>query len=147
MTPLPSENRFDDLFVRYWDDRLSDSELAELADLLTADPLARDWFRMNSLHAAAAADLRVSVPPAREPRPWSRRRVLQYLGGGLAATVATGLVGRQFLANSDAPVLVTAAKGGVTVTTVAGRALPPNGPLPPNATVTTHDSNSSAVLV
>ena len=74
MTPLPPERRFDELFVRYWDDRLTDAELAELSSLLAADPLARDWFRLNSLHAVAAADLRSAVPTASPPsshRAWS----------------------------------------------------------------------------
>jgi ferric-dicitrate binding protein FerR (iron transport regulator) len=151
MTPLPPERRFDELFVRYWDDRLTDAELAELSSLLTADPLARDWFRLNSLHAVAAADLRSAVPTASPPsshRAWSRRRVIQFLGGGLAATVTAGWFGRRFFADPAVrPVLLTAARGGVTVTTADGRPLPPSGPLPPDATVTTHDANSSAVLV
>jgi hypothetical protein len=149
MTPLPSEGRFDELFVRYWDDRLTDAEAGELSALLRADPLARDWFRMNSLHAVAAADLRAgSSGPAAARRGWSRRKVLQYLGGGLAATVAAGVLGRTFLASpAGPPVRLTAARGDVTVTTPGGRPLTPDGPIPPDATVTTHDSNSSAVLV
>ncbi len=148
MTPILSESRFDELFLRYWDNQFSDSEATEFGKLLATDPLARDWFRANSLHAVTAAELPVAVPstvPAK--RGWSRRRVLQYIGGGLAAGVTAGLFGRKYLTDPVFPqVRITAARGGVTVTNAAGRSLAPDGPLPVDATVITHGTNSSAVL-
>jgi ferric-dicitrate binding protein FerR (iron transport regulator) len=145
----PSERRFDDLYLRYWDDRLSEAEAAEFAALLRDDPLARDWFRMNNLQAVAVADL-----PVAEPRPvpvrhgWSRRRVLQFLGGGVAAGLTAGILGRYFFpAESDSVAHLTESKGGVSVTTSNGRPLPPIGPLPPDAVVETHGTHSTATLV
>lgn len=150
MTHNPSERRFDELYLKYWDNRISDGELAEFSALLSADPFARDWFRANNLQSIVAADLPVSVPVppvVGGTRRWSRRRWLQYVGGGLAAGVAAGLAGREFLADAPAyAVRITSAKGGVTVTSPAGKPLPPEGVLPSDATVVTYGTDSSASI-
>jgi ferric-dicitrate binding protein FerR (iron transport regulator) len=164
----PSDHRLDELFVRYWDNALTGAEAAELEQRLAADPLAREWFQLLCLQAVVTAELpavtappaprgragaagRIGSPspaePARPPRRWSRRRVLGYLGGGLAACVVAGVLGRRYRsAPPAAPVRLRATHGAVTLQTASGQTVPLTDFVPPGGTVSTHGPNSSAVL-
>jgi ferric-dicitrate binding protein FerR (iron transport regulator) len=147
--------RFDDrleaLFVRYWDDTLTDAEGAELADRLRADAGAREAFRLLNLHAVVAAE-QTTLPrlaraeSARRTGRWSRRRVLQYVGAGLAAGVA-GVAGWRFWDEPAEAIRLAAVRGSVQLS-AAGRGLTARagGTVPAGATVTTYGPGSSALL-
>lgn len=151
-----ADYRLEELFVRYWDDVLTPAEADELQRRLARDPAAREAFQLFCLQAVVAADLptasgKVSDPPATLPLPaparppWSRRRFLGYLGGGLAACALAGVLGRRYLADLGHGVqLVTA--GAVTVRSADGALLPLGGPVPANALVAVSGIGSSAVL-
>lgn len=87
--------RIDPLFVRYWDDALSDAEAEELAGLLRQSPTAQRQFQLLSFQAVAATEsAAVSSPtPARKPLTPSRRQllVLGGVGGGFAVAFGIGL--------------------------------------------------------
>lgn len=149
--------RLDELFVRYWDDALTDAEAAELEQRLLSDPSARERFRLLSLQAVTAAELTAvaraeAAPPPEAPHGprrtgWSRRRVLRFLGAGVAASVAAGVIDRYWPRNEPlSPVQLTAASGLVKVLSPGGQSLPPRGAVPAGGTVSTHGPNSSAVL-
>jgi ferric-dicitrate binding protein FerR (iron transport regulator) len=148
--PLPTpprDPRLDELFARYWDNALSDAEAAELDRRLASDPAARDWFRFLSLQAAVVAEgsavARVSAVPA---GGWSRRRVLRYVGAGLAAGVAAVVVGRRMTEDAAEPVRLAVTTGDVLVRDEAGRTLAAARAVPPGGTVSTRGAGSSAVL-
>src|SRR5581483_829664 len=150
----------EELFLAYWDDTLTDARAAELTRRLVADPQAREAFEAYCLTAVVAADLPAADaaapadPPAPAParRRWSRRRVLQFLGGGLAAGAAGVLVSRQFREEQrpqpgrDLSVRLGAITGDVALLTADGRRPPTHGPVPPGSTVRTTGPNPSAVL-
>lgn len=150
----PADDRLCELFVRYWDDVLAPAEAKELEDRLTADPVARDSFQALCIQAAASAELpalaSMNSEPPRVPQPrrgWSRRRMLTYLGGGAAAAVVAGLVGRRYWSGESAvPVRLAAARGAVTVRTAKGDLVELSGLVPPGGTVATHGPDSSATL-
>lgn len=150
-TPDP---RLDVLFVRYWDDALTNAEAAELERRLSSNPADRDWFRFLTLQAVTAAEFSAVVGASANIRPpapdlkkgrWSRRRVLRFLGTGLAATVAASFVVRQFIAERAGRVKLTA-HGNVNVRTSQGVAVPSGGSVPTDGTVSTHGLNSWAML-
>jgi hypothetical protein len=149
--PLPTpprDPRLDELFARYWENALGDAEAAELDRRLAADPAARDWFRFLSLQAAVAAEgsavARVGAAPA---GGWSRRRVLRYVGAGLAAGVAAAVVGRRLTTENPAdPVRLADRRGNVLVRTADGLTLDRAAAVPAGGTVTTRGAGSSAVL-
>ncbi len=154
MTP-PRDPRLDELFVRYWDDALTDAEAAELGRRLSADPAAREWFQFLCLQAVAAAELpavagALAGPRRAEPagpRLWSRRRVLWFAGAGAAACVAAGILGRRLdPTEPTTPVRLTAARGEVRLLTARGELAPTTGAVPPGATVSTLGPSSSVVL-
>jgi ferric-dicitrate binding protein FerR (iron transport regulator) len=150
--------RLDELFVRYWDNALTEAETAELERRLASDPADRDWFRLLTLQAVAAAELSAVAraeagPPPAEPVPagrWSRRRVLGYLGAGLAASVAVGVFGRRWWlpepAPGPAPVRLAFVHGEVKVLAGDGAAVAAGRPVPLGGTVSTHGPSSAAVL-
>ncbi len=141
--------RLDELFVRYWDDALTDAEAAELERRLTADPADRDWFRLLTLQAVTAAELSAVARAEAAPPPgyWTRRRVLRYLGAGLAASVAAGVVGRRWLPEAAAPpARLALARGEVKVVAQDGTAVRAGEPIRPGAMVSTHGPNSWAML-
>ena len=173
--PSPDDLRLYEQFVRYWDNTLPPNEALELEERLAADSEARDWFHLFALHAVAAADLS-AVPREPAPRPepiapdplpdslprapaspapatsgavarLSRRRLLQFAAGGLAAGV--GGVGAGWwlwpASHNRQPRLV-AARGTVSVRTPEGDAHPADGPLPEGAAVATHGLGSSIVI-
>ena len=88
----PPRDRLDELFVRYWDNALTDAESAELAALLAADPVAREQFQILCAQVVTAAELPALTPvvpeskPQTAPRPArvSRRQAFR-LAGWLAA--------------------------------------------------------------
>jgi hypothetical protein len=139
------------LFVRYWDNALGEAEAAELDRRLATDPAAREWFRVLSLQAAVAAEgaavARVNAPVR---SGWSRRRVLGYLGAGLAAGVAGVVIGRRVsVGGTDGPaepVRLAALNGEVLVRGADGQTLTGARAVPPGGTVSTSGANSSAVL-
>src|SRR5437868_3156964 len=92
----PNIRRLEDLFPRYWDSALTSSELAEFEQILTTDPEARQVLLLLSMQVVAPVELSAIVTqlPAPPPAPTalSRRRLLQFAGGGLALGVA-GLAG------------------------------------------------------
>ena len=63
MTP-PFDPRLDELFVRYWDDALTDAEAEHLERLLVADPVVRERFTHFAQQAVIAAHT-TAVGPAR----------------------------------------------------------------------------------
>lgn len=177
----PPDPRLEDLFVRYWDDALTDAEAAELERALLDHPDARDWFRFLCLQATTAAELSSvhrlldspalaevsTLPEARSlphgstypevpvlsgaapARGWSRRRVLKYAGGGVAASVLASVAGWRLWGGSPADrVRLAVVRGTVTVTTPRGTEAARAGALiPPGATVATDGVNSGAALV
>jgi ferric-dicitrate binding protein FerR (iron transport regulator) len=148
---ISPEPRLDELFVRYWDNRLSAAEAGELQSRLAADASARKAFEFLCMQAVAAAE-HASFADARpakmsESRRWSRRRVLQYLGGGVAAGIMAAAVGRRFWpAEEETLVRVTAANGEVTLRTPGGQLVPPEGMVAAGSTVSTVGPNASAML-
>jgi ferric-dicitrate binding protein FerR (iron transport regulator) len=153
----PRDTRLDELFVRYWDDILTDAEASELERRLAAHPADREWFRFLTLQAVATADLSAVARAGAGPQPpeapepsgrWSRRRALQYLGAGLAASLAVGVLGRRLMTTDTAdPVRLTALRGAVEVRTADGmRPTAVGNVLPPGGVVVTRGLNSSAVL-
>jgi ferric-dicitrate binding protein FerR (iron transport regulator) len=153
----------EELFLAYWDDGLTDAQAAELTRRLTSDPQAREAFEAYCLNAVVAADLPRAEPtpqsaPAQAPaasgrRGWSRRRVLQVLGGALAAGVGGVLVSRQFRPDPPQPgsgpdrsVRLGSIQGEVALVGPGGNALPTDGPVIPGSTVRTTGPSTSAVL-
>jgi ferric-dicitrate binding protein FerR (iron transport regulator) len=145
---LPPDERIADLFVRYWDNALSAAESDELQRLLSDEPVARDVFRMLSMQVVAAAELPGVIGPAPAmARKWSRRRILQYVGGGAVAGLLATVVGRRFWPEViDTPIRITALRGEVTVRTVDGILIPPDGFIPLDGIVSTIGPSASAVL-
>lgn len=153
MTRRP-EPRLEELFVRYWDNTLTAAETAELEQLLETDPAARDGFARLVQQAVIAADLPEDSPlEPRRPDPpggarrWSRRRVLGYVGGGLAAGLGAVALGR-WLRPEAAPdtVRVVSTTGDVTVRAFDGNRAAAAGVVPRGGSVSTHGPGSSAVL-
>ena len=150
--------RLEDLFVRYWDNTLTDDEAAELERQLATDPAAREWFRTLGVQAVTAAELdsvRGLVEtsgherkPEEHPRKWSRRRVLRYAGGGVAAAVAATFGGLKLWGDSSPRARVAGVRGEVKISTprgvVAGRS---GSRVPAGATVTTVGMNSAVGLI
>ena len=152
----PRDPRLDELFVRYWENALGDAEAVELDRRLATDPAARDWFRFLSLQATVAADGAAVARTAAGPRPpatpepsglWSRRRVLQYAGAGLAAGIAAVVVGRRAgTAEPAEPVPLANASGDVLVRDATGRTLAEARAVPPGGTVSTRGTGSAVRL-
>jgi hypothetical protein len=146
------DRRLDELFIRYWDDALTDAESAELERRLAADPAARDWFRFLALQVVTAADVSavaragVSAAPVRPQRRVSRRTILRALGAGLAATVVAGVMGRRYWPDSFGPVRLASTRGKVNVRTAQGSQVPSDGSIPADGTVSTQGFDSWAVL-
>lgn len=149
--------RFEDLFVRYWDDALTEAESAEWVDLLASEADAREWFQTLCLQAVAAADLAAETLPLAEVAPatpvapvarWSRRRVLQWTGAGTTFGLAAWLAGRYGSGSASAaiPVRLAGATGDVTVRGANGERLPTTGPVPAGAAVTTAGPGSSVLF-
>lgn len=166
MTPSgPSDLRLFELFIRYWDLTLSPAELGELERRLSADVDARDAFHLFTLQAVAAAEMPATEPTAEAfptrpvpsriapelqaapKRGWSRRRVLQFGGGAVAAGIAAISFGRWIWGDSGSSVRVTAIQGSVTVRNADGLSLPGEGKVPSGATVSAVGLMSTAVLV
>lgn len=170
MNPSP-DLRLAELFVRYWDNALTAAEAEELETRLATDPAAREWFQVLTQQAVAAADMRAARPeqarasetappavPAHAPesqttgRRWNRRRVLGYLGGGVAASVGAVALGRWLWSAPAQPtqqhryVRLGSVRGDVTIVAADGTVLPTDGPVPPGSTVTTARRSASAVL-
>jgi ferric-dicitrate binding protein FerR (iron transport regulator) len=160
------------LFVRYWDNTLGPAETEELERRLATDPQAREAFQLFAMQAVAASELPAVARPAAshspsditpEPQPcvpeppraespaavkkwgWTRRRLLQYVGGGLAAGVGGIVLGRWVLGDSRNRVRLISVQGAVSVRTADGRTVAPEGPVPSGATVST-SGFGSAVL-
>jgi ferric-dicitrate binding protein FerR (iron transport regulator) len=160
MSKPPDDTPLEELFLAYWDDALTDAQSAELTRRLATDPHAREAFEAYCLHAVIAADLPAPEPAAAEAPAagvrrgrWSRRRVLQFLGGGLAAGVAGALVSRQFRPEPvrpqpglDRSVRLGSIQGEVSLRDPDGHPLPVIGPVPPGSTVRTTGPSTSAVL-
>jgi ferric-dicitrate binding protein FerR (iron transport regulator) len=144
----PLDPRLTDLFVRYWDNTLSPSEADDLRQRLAADPAAREAFQFLSFQAVTAAEAPIAGPTrAASSRHWSRRRVLAYLGGGVAAGVLATVFGRRYWDDeSRSTVRLTASNGEITLRTVEGMNLPADGLVPHGAMVSTVGPSSSAIL-
>ncbi len=151
----------EELFVRYWDDALTADQQMELERLLATNAAVRESFQHFCIQTLVAADLPAiaatrsgalelpieTAPPIRTPARWTRRRALAYLGGGFAAALMAGVLGRRFWpAASPDPVRLANAQGDVRVLDARGRALPLSVSVPPGATLSTHGPISSAVL-
>ncbi|VTR94838.1 : FecR [Gemmata massiliana] len=162
----PSDPRLAELFGRYWDNVLTPAEAEELDRQLAADPEAREWFRLLVLQAVAVAD-RAPGRNSREletttetgsasrvlgARRWSRRRVLQYTGGALAAGVTGIALGRWVWPDRTPPIAperyarLGSVRGDITVRSADGTSYPTDGPVPPGSTVTASGPSASAVL-
>jgi hypothetical protein len=151
------------MFVRYWDNALTVTELEELARRLMVDPVARERFQEYCLQAVAAADLaavadkqivlraadfRAAAPASARPSArWSRRRLLGFVGSGIAAAVAAGFVGWRFRSERPTtPVQLAETGGEVTLRSGDGKIMAPNGLLPPSSTLFTNGPLSWAML-
>ena len=163
----PDDLRLYELFVRYWDNTLSHEEAAELEKRLTADEQARDWFQLFTLQTVAAADLPAMTPvpessrdrtpeppetvlatpkPARNPR-LTRRRMMQFVGGGLAAGVGGAAMGWWLWPDGTPPgPRLRNLQGTVIVQDMSGKAVSPDSPIPPGGTVSTYGLASSVVV-
>lgn len=152
----------DELFVRYWENDLSQADAVMLRDQLAIDESAREAFQLFCLQTIMAGELppvaqAVAVSeaiqanhpaPAPLPTGWSRRRLLRYVSGGAAALALGGYIGRLQLGRSMVPssVRVSAIKGEVALRTASGRNIPPLGQIPPGGTLSTLGPVSTAVL-
>jgi ferric-dicitrate binding protein FerR (iron transport regulator) len=162
MTPRDDSNQaaaLEQLFVRYWDNALTCAEAADLDQRLASDPVEREWFRLLTMHAVAAAELTAVNRAQAVPGPCSvlaeqkaplvsRRHALRYAGAGVAAAILAGfgvVVGRR--SNKQPSIRLTAARGTVRVMHADGTAAAPNGAVPPGGMITTHGIDSSAVIV
>ena len=84
----------DDLFVRYWDNSLTDAQAEEFARMLRDDPAARQHFQILCLQATAAADAAspaVSATSATRQPGLSRRQLFGLAGVGCGLTAAFGV--------------------------------------------------------
>jgi ferric-dicitrate binding protein FerR (iron transport regulator) len=153
----PRDEELTRLFVRYWDNSLSRAESDQLHELLSSDSTARELFQLLSLQAVAAAENTVAlsmpapaadaVPPVAQRRPWSRRQLLGYVGGGVAAGVIATLIGRRFwLEDPPTAIRLTATSGDVRLRMPGGGMTTREGPVPEGGVVTTVGPNSSALL-
>jgi hypothetical protein len=152
----------DELFVRYWENDLSQEDAALLEQRLAADASVREAFQSFCLQAIVAGELAplasaMAMAEAARTRQhqrilslpaWSRRQVLRYIGGGAAALALATYFGRQQLGRSLVPggVRVSSTKGDVTLRTAGGRSIQPQGNIPPGGTLATFGPVSSAVL-
>ena len=146
--------RLEELFIRHWDDLLTDAESEELERRLANDPVAREWFRTLHLQAVTSAELAsvhgfVENAGRATPRRWSRRRVLKYVGGGIAASVAATLGGLRVWGDDGPPrARMAVVRGEVKVITPRGTSTGRSGGrVPAGATVTTVGVDSSVALI
>ncbi len=156
-------NALDELFVRYWENDLSEADAAELQRRLATDLAAREAFQFFCLQAVVAAELPLLANTGAEaaeadvmqalrgkrtlfPAGWSRRQVLRYIGGGAAAFALAGLLARQHLGAATG-VRVASVAGEVTLRTANGRNIRPAGDIPQGGTLATVGPVSSALLV
>lgn len=154
--------RLDELFVRYWDNALSQAETDELETLLANDPVAREWFQILVAQTLVVAELPAGsvLTPETQPtasvlrRPrLSRRKVLTFLGGTFAASIGAGLLGHAWWRSSGESaqtnrlqIRISESKGETRIHTADGQILPAEGIVPPGATVATQGIGSSAIL-
>jgi hypothetical protein len=130
-----------------------------VAELPVFGPPAVDPRTGNETEVARAAKTEVSTtvpavmldtaPGSRgSARGWSRRGLLGVLGGGLAAAITVGLLGRygRNPKTADTAVRIRDLRGSVTIQDAAGRSVPPTRPLPAGAWVSTYGLGSSVVL-
>ncbi len=155
---MPHDPRLDALFVRYWDNVLTDAEFKELERRLTSDPAAREWFRFLCLQATTVVDHsavaraeagQVPGPLVATPHAgrWSRRGVLSFLGAGVAAGVAGVLTHPWWGGAIEPRVTLASTRGAVRVTTLDGEVSPVLGrAVAYGATVTTYGLDASARL-
>jgi ferric-dicitrate binding protein FerR (iron transport regulator) len=165
-------SRLDELFVRYWDDTLTPAEADELSRLLADHAAARAQFQLSCAQVITATELPAltpqpaevevgppcptprsePVPPALAPaapaerRGWSRRGVLGLLGGGVAASVGSIVLGRWLLTRHDDRVQLTAARGTVRMHGPDGHPLPAYGLVPNGAQVSTAGVGAAVTL-
>lgn len=152
----PDDDRLIELFVRYWDNALSRSDMAHLESLLAADSSARELFQLFSLQTVAAAENAIALATPGDSgtsrtiaskRLQSRRRWLAYVGGGVATGIAATAFGwRRWFASESPPMRITAVDGEVTVRTAAGVLLANQGPVPAGSVIATVGQSSSALL-
>jgi ferric-dicitrate binding protein FerR (iron transport regulator) len=152
-----NDSHLEELFVRYWDDALTQTEAADLQERLASDPACRECFQHFCLQTLAAAELQAvphSLSRARQPLEspmsrsagWTRRKVLAYLGSGAVAATAAAFAGWRFWAeDSSRLVRVRETTGDVTMRTAESE-VPASGFLTPGASILTHGPVSSAVL-
>lgn len=169
MTPSdPNDPRRYDLFVRYWDNALTPAEQEELNSHLAANAQAREWFHLFALQAVVAADRPVleSLPESPtdrditpQPLPCveavpvtppaapglSRRRLMQFVGGGLAAGLGGAGLGWWLWPEADGPRLRNI-QGTVVVQDTSGKAVSVNGPIPSGGTISTYGLASSVLI-
>jgi hypothetical protein len=144
------------LFVRYWDNSLTAPEQEDLEQLLANDSAVRNGFALLVQQAVLAAELQASSAtessrPATSTvsRRWSRRRVLGYVGGGLAASLGAVALGRwawSDAAPAPVSVRVMTRNGDVTVRMSNGQSAHGTDVVPVGGSVSTHGMGSSAVL-
>jgi ferric-dicitrate binding protein FerR (iron transport regulator) len=170
VTPTdPNDLRLYDLFVRYWDNALTPTEQDELNAHLAADAQARERFHLFTLQAVVAAD-RPALEPVSDastsrditPQPLprvavarqataagtdvSRRRMMQFVGGGLAAGLGgAGLGWWLWPGPTDGPRLRNV-QGTVVVQDTSGKAVSADGPIPSGGTISTYGLGSSVMI-
>ena len=72
------DSRLTDLFVRYWDNTLTDADAAELEHRLTNSSAEREWFRLLSLQAVT--DEAGTRPTGADPRHPPQGAQTSHLG-------------------------------------------------------------------
>jgi ferric-dicitrate binding protein FerR (iron transport regulator) len=155
---FPIDLTLEELFLRYWDNVLTEEEREELEERLTLDAQAREAFQLFCTQTVIAAELparagqtvrqRRNRPlPVKKAGTWSRRRALFYLAGGAAASLAAGVVGR-WLWNSPPGGLARLMEvhGEVTLRSASGALLSLSGLIPAGAALSTFGPVSRAVL-
>ena len=153
----------DGLFVRYWENDLSEADAAEF-EFSSSDRgpcMPREEFQLFCLQAVVASELPLAVEAAETPQNfqqpeqnmpgarWSRRRLLRYIGGSAAAIAIAGVFGRQrWVTQSEAVtgVRISELKGQVTLRMPSGQSIRPSGDIPAGSTLAIIGPISSAVL-
>ncbi len=149
------------MFVRYWDNSLTEQEAGELEQHLSADPQAREDFHLFCLQTVAAGELSSVSQAEREPLEletipskspgmrWTRRQMLGYIGGSAAAAVLASLLGKQQFGSGIGElsgVRVLSVSGDVAMRTAGGLTVRPRGAIPVGGTLATYGPVSSAVV-
>lgn len=154
-----SDPRLEELFLRYWDDKLHADELAELEARLTANPQEQDSFNQLCLQAAMVVDHlatnHVDMIPRMEHRPrrsWRRTALMTLMTS--AALVVAALAGLYLsrpaavTPSDDRTATLISATGSLRIEGLAsGMTRTPGALIKPGGMVATEGIHSSGLLL